>query len=158
MSQALKSSLLELKALNEQAKKLTARIEVERSRLLFQCACCPSKHAIRECVAIQTHWYTPPRGCTEGDYWNPGEIHILCPVTGHANRVLFHSHYKVDWSVRDRYEYSAEKQFNSMYLSLFKEVKDTFQDENKVPWVNNYTFDDNRAKYGLHVKGLDKEQ
>ena len=46
-------------------------------------------HKIKDCVAIQTHWYTEPSGCTEGDYWNQGEINIICPETNHRNRMLF---------------------------------------------------------------------
>ena len=69
-------------------KKLIIQVEKQRANKQFRC-CCGSMHKIKDCVAIQTHWYTEPSGCTEGDYWNQGEINIICPETNHRNRMLF---------------------------------------------------------------------
>lgn len=37
---------------------------------------------------IQTHWYTPPRSCSGGDYWQQGEGNFYCPKCGHRNRTF----------------------------------------------------------------------
>lgn len=36
---------------------------------------------------IQTHWYTRPSGCMDGDYWNPGDGEFICPHCTHRNRL-----------------------------------------------------------------------
>lgn len=36
---------------------------------------------------IQTLWYVSPSGCSEGDYWVPGEGRAVCPHCGHEVRL-----------------------------------------------------------------------
>lgn len=48
-------------------------------RIKFHCKECLVHYRIKDSVYIQTHWYTRPSGCTEGDYWNEGEGLSECP-------------------------------------------------------------------------------
>lgn len=53
---------------------------------------CPNKdcsrgYEIRELDYIQTHWYDPPSGCTDGDRWYAGEGQWKCPVCGKVTRL-----------------------------------------------------------------------
>ena len=47
---------------------------------------CGKKNRVDKLTYIQTHWYTGPSGCMEGDYWNQGEGKFVCPKCGHLNR------------------------------------------------------------------------
>jgi len=69
---------------------------------------CGLQFWIRDLTYIQTHWYTPPRGCTEGDYWNAGEGQWQCKC-GHLNRLY------------NKPEIEKLKR-------LFKDVEDTYDD------------------------------
>lgn len=132
--------------------ELLKKMDEKKANLRFRCGC-GRTHRIKDCVAIQTHWYTSPSGCTGGDYWNIGEMQIICPVTDVKNRCMFNN-YDVDWTKRDDYAYNAEKQFRSQYKGLFKEVIDDY-DKDKRGWWNNFYFDDNHKKFNLYVEGRD---
>jgi hypothetical protein len=49
---------------------------------------CGAEHKVSMLEYIQTHWYTRPSGCTEGDYWNLGEGQFICPSCGKKNRLV----------------------------------------------------------------------
>lgn len=51
------------------------------------CRHCISECAISALVYIQTHWYVRPSGCSDGDYFTPGEGQWDCPACGHNNRL-----------------------------------------------------------------------
>lgn len=68
----------------------------KRSQAQIRCCRCHSEYPIATQTYIQTHWYTPPRGCTGGDYWNQGEAQWSCPSCGFFNR--FHDADAPDWS------------------------------------------------------------
>jgi hypothetical protein len=146
-----------LKELEIEKSQLLRSLEEERGRKRFLCGCCQKLHAIKDCHVIQTHWYTSPRGCTEGDYWSPGELQVICPTTDHKNRIHFDSHYQVEYRLRADYDYSAEAQFKRLYKHLFKSVIDDY-DRDKRKWVNLTYFDEHRSRFDLHVKGLDPER
>lgn len=146
-----------IKALDAEKVKLIAALDQQRGRKKFQCGCCHAMHAIKDCDVIQTHWYTSPSGCTGGDYWNDGELQIICPATDHKNRVHFSSYYAVDYSLRNAYAHSADAQFKRLYKHLFKSVIDDY-DKDQRSWVNLNYFDEHRARFDLHIKGLDPEK
>lgn len=141
-----------LKQVRRREAALLKELDRQRGNKRFLCGC-GKRHSIKDCVAIQTHWYTSPSGCNEGDYWNTGEIQIVCPVTDNKNRILFRDH--PDWSLRKHYDYSAAMQFSSLYPKLFKEIIQDY-DKDKRPWWNNDYFDTHRETFHLHVKGVDK--
>ena len=87
-------------ALNDAKKALL-------SETAIQCSNCRIQSAIKDMTYIQTHWYTSPTGCNEGDYWNQGEGRCECPSCGCVMRLYEHP------------ELEALK-------SLFKEIKDTY--------------------------------
>jgi len=115
----------------------------------FICAC-GKLHAIKDCTVIQTHWYTPPRGCCEGDYWNTGELRVVCPTTQIRNRVLFETRSEVPWEKRQDYAFSPEMQFSRQYRCLFKSVIED-HDQDRGPTFNNYYFDKNHKKFGIQI-------
>jgi hypothetical protein len=68
---------------------------------------CGTQFPVNQLTYIQTHWYTRPYSCNEGDYWNLGEGQFKCPACGHINRLY------------ERPEVAALKQF-------FVKVEDTY--------------------------------
>lgn len=146
---------MSVKELEAEIEKAEAREEGERSRKKFKCSC-GKMHIINKCTVIQTHWYTPPRGCCEGDHWNVGELQILCPTTGVRNRVMFNN-WDTDWSLRGSYDFNPELQFSRNYKDLFKEVVDEHDGggSGKSHSYNNFYFDKNRKKFGIYI-GIQK--
>lgn len=67
--------------------------ELQKTDILIECQSsvlgkgCGTFIPIGELTYIQTKWYTPPRGCSEGDYWNDGEGQFDCPKCGNRNRM-----------------------------------------------------------------------
>lgn len=55
---------------------------------------CGAEFAISTITYVATHWYTPPHGCTGGDYWNEGEGMFICPSCSHRNRLFDRKHYQ----------------------------------------------------------------
>jgi hypothetical protein len=143
-----------LARVREEEATLLDQLDLARSRLRFDCGC-GKRHAIKDCVLIQSHWYEDPHGCTGGDTWHTGEMAIICPDTDHKNRLFFDSKNKVDYEHRNWYDYSAELQFRRLYLHLFKDVVDDYDKDRRSWWINRY-FDNNRKRFGLRVQGLDK--
>lgn len=90
-------TLDELKAdrarLKEELDATDKLIAVELGKTLVRCESssagrgCGMAMEIRELTYIQTHWYTPPSGCTEGDHWNEGEGNFVCIHCGVRNRL-----------------------------------------------------------------------
>lgn len=65
------------------ANKKLVTLHSQKNELLshttLRCAECDNTFEIKDLTYIQTHWYTPPRSCTGGDYWNEGEGQFDCP-------------------------------------------------------------------------------
>lgn len=70
---------------------------------------CGKESRIRDVIYVQTHWYVPPSGCTEGAYWKEGEGQFDCPHCGVRNRL---------------YELPEIEELKH----LFSKVKDTYSD------------------------------
>ena len=149
---ALKSKIAKLK---EDLASALAEEQQAKANLKFECACGKS-HTIGECIAVQTHWYVPPRGCSEGDYWNEGEIRIICPTTDIQNRVLFETRSEIEWEQREEYDNNPEKQFKRAFSQLFKALLEDFN-EDKPRTFNNYYFDQNMEYFGLRVGKTSKK-
>ncbi len=74
--------------------KAVAKRDALRQKIELQCTSqtatgrgCGAWTRVGNLVYIQTHWYVPPRGCNEGDYWKQGEGQWQCPKCGHMNRL-----------------------------------------------------------------------
>jgi hypothetical protein len=63
--------IVELDELRSQERTL-----LERKKI--RCPRCKTYHTVSKTELIQEHFYIPPRGCTEGDYWNSAEIGFIC--------------------------------------------------------------------------------
>ena len=67
---------------------------------------CGKYTPIGDLIYIQTYWYTPPYGCTGGDYWNMGEGRFQCPHCGAENRLIYereeYCNYKYDFKMIDK--------------------------------------------------------
>lgn len=91
-------------------------IKEQHRNTLLQCTTqvatgkgCGAYTSIKDLVYIQTHWYTPPYGCTGGDYWSQGEGKWICPECQHVNRL-----YETP-EIEERYHH-------------FKEIKKVYDD------------------------------
>lgn len=84
--QNLEELISEKEQLEDQLKQIQAEIEKQESRTMLTCEKCESQWVVQHLVWIQTHWYTPPRSCNEGDYWNEGEGQWKCPDCNHLHR------------------------------------------------------------------------
>lgn len=106
------------------------------------CVHCGCRSLIANTALYQTHWYVQPSGCTDGDYWLPGECQFVCHHCGVVNRLLFNTTY--DYSKR-RSVSEKNDLFELKYKNEFKEIIDTHgDDENPTAshrWVNNYWID-----------------
>lgn len=143
-----------IEKLKRELEKEEAKQEAANGRKKFLCAC-KSMHSINQCFAIQTHWYVRPHGCTGGDYWNSGELQIICPKTGIRNRLLYDSYYKVEWNKRHDHDYSADIQFKYQYKHLFKKVIDEYDRDGNYKFYNNYYIDNNHKKFGIKIKAYE---
>src|SRR3989344_6878999 len=121
----LESQLLEI---HQQERQILAKIDIRNKIRKIKCGVCEDSHKIGDLTAIQTHWYTPPRECVEGDYWNEGELQFVCPETGIINRLLFDNS-DVPWEERRIYENDPEQQFKRNYKKRFKEVVDRYDEK-----------------------------
>jgi hypothetical protein len=139
-----------LLGIRQEESKILEAIDKRNSRRTIKCDSCEDSHKIKDVVAIQTHWYTSPQGCTGGDYWSEGELNFVCPETGVRNRLLFNN-YDVSWEERKHYKNDPEEQFKMTYKDLFKEVVKTYE-KNDPEFVNNHYVDRNRKKFGLVEK------
>jgi len=158
--------------LRGEEEKILGQIAARNSRKKIGCESCGKRHQISTLTLIQTHWYTPPSGCMEGDYWREGEIQFVCPTAKVANRLMF-DNYDVPWEKRRNFENNPEEQFKRKYKPLFREVIESHEhsvsgeranyyhkdgrelDESEVPndrRVNNYYVDERRKSFGLVEK------
>lgn len=110
------------------------------------CAACSNVHAFETLDVIATHWYVKPSGCSDGDYWNEGEWHFVCPETGVRNRLLFWDDYDAKKAGCDAQE-AFKRKFREFFKSVTAEHKDN--DARHYKWVNNEHIDKHRADYGL---------
>lgn len=94
----------DFKSFDTLAEAQKAQTDWERSmhkRTLLLCTSflsrstvCETYFAVGDAVYEQTHYYIGPSGCTDGDYWLPGEGAVLCPVCGNRNRDYDSPHVK----------------------------------------------------------------
>lgn len=145
-----------IEQLHKQEEKIRQSINARNRKRKIKCASCSKSHEVCTLDAIQTHWYTPPSGCTGGDHWNIGEMQFVCPDTKIVNRIMFYN-YDVPWEKRSHYAWDPEEQFRRQYGDLFKSVKKTYEKVDHYKTVNNEYVDDNRKKFGLVEKGAYKE-
>ena len=137
-----------IKKLEEEKKKLLKTRDEQRASKTILCNSCSKYHRIKDLVCIQTHWYTPPSGCTGGDYWNEGELQFICPTKNVRNRILFFSEYRIDYGKRGK----IPDKFKYMYKHLFKSVEDLHERnglEDPRTWTNNEYVDKHRKKFEL---------
>jgi len=70
----------EEKVLNEELRKA-------EGRRLIECEKCGKRSKVSNLTYIQTHFYTLPHGCTDGDYWSQDEGQFICPHCNCINRL-----------------------------------------------------------------------
>jgi hypothetical protein len=138
-----------LAEIGKEQSELYKKIEDIRANKQIKCGC-GKTHRIKNCVAVQTHWYEGPSGCIGGDMWHEGELHFVCPETGDRNRLLF-SNNDVPYDKREEFVNNAERQFKSRYTNLFKEVVQEHKRTSGSSW-NNYYVDQNHEKFGLKIE------
>lgn len=132
-----------------QAELAAAHLAVDamRARRKIECGC-GKRHAIGKLALIVTHWYTGPRGCTGGDYWNEGEWQFVCPTSGQINRIMFDD-YDLDWKQHG----STEAAFKRIYRGLFASRVDSYESKtDRRPSFNNRSVDRDRKRFELPLK------
>lgn len=77
----------ELAELAVQENSLREELKKSLRATLVLCQHCRYTDKINELTYYQTHFYIPPRGCTEGDYWKHGEGRFVCPKCQKTNRL-----------------------------------------------------------------------
>ena len=140
-----------LAELHRQERQVLAKMHRRDKNRKIKCGGCEDSHRTGDLIAIQTHWYTSPHGCTEGDYWSEGELQFVCPETGITNRLLF-DNYDVPYENRKDFEHNPAEQFKIRYKSLFREVRDSYDEHTPGKWANNYYVDQHRKQFGLVEK------
>ena len=147
MSINIEQKIAKLNKALAEAKKIQ---DQNRGKKTIRCDC-GKMHRIKDCEVIQTHWYVSPSGCTDGDYWNEGELEFVCPETKECNRLLFEVQEQIDWEERIEYENDLEAQFKHLYKRHFKHVTDEYEHGHRMS-VNNFYVDQNYKKFGLSIK------
>lgn len=66
---------------------------------------CGKSSLLSGVVLLRTHWYTPPHGCSGGDYWTAGERNLICPKCSVRHRMIEQDPLPPNYS-----DYSYEKQ------------------------------------------------
>lgn len=133
----------------EELVRAEKELNEERAHRQILCSC-GKFHPICELVLIITHWHTPPRGCTEGDYWNEGEWQFICPVNGRRNRLMFDDN-DIDWQLRGRV--GAESTFKGIYRKFFASSVKEYDETPMTGHFNNHYVDNNRTHFELPEKG-----
>jgi ribosomal protein S27E len=94
---SLRSLTIQMK--DEENRTRTAREEILDKqyavikRYVVTCEHCGKSSTLGKWSFIQDYWYTPPRGCTEGDYWNATKTeccYIACPHCRVMNYIYNH--------------------------------------------------------------------
>lgn len=80
-----KKQIEEAQAILEKVKESEFK---QKQNTLIQCEC-GNTQKVKDSVFYQTHWYTPPCGCSGGDYWNLGEGRVICSSCGLMIRLNF---------------------------------------------------------------------
>ncbi len=142
--------LAQLEEFHRKEADINRKIDERNGNKTLHCGGCNKYHRIKDLTLIQTHFYVPPYGCTEGAYWSEGEMRFVCSETKIENRLLFDNN-DIDWKDREKYEKNPKMQFERNYKRLFKKIIDTYDREESrtLNWVNNYYVDENRKKFGL---------
>lgn len=138
----------ELNDLHKKEKELLSRIEKQRANKTFPCIC-GKRHKFKNCDVIQQHYYVPPSGCSDGAYWSPTDLYIICPDTDNKNRLYF-STADVPYICRCEYDWNLNEQFKQKYKHLFKSVIDDYEQDTRQ-WENNDYIQKNYKKYDLQL-------
>ena len=84
-------------AVSAKHDKILGGLKEERrgaiKRYIISCVHCAKKSTLGKWGFVQDYWYTPPSGCSDGDYWNSSEAnlcHIACPSCRHTNYLYNH--------------------------------------------------------------------
>lgn len=79
---AISAAERELDVLRAQKDRVRSRQLDGIRRSLISCPKCRKKSILSKWTFIKCFWYTPPRGCTEGDYWSYSGTklcYMVCP-------------------------------------------------------------------------------
>ena len=94
---AVRLTMDELLVKKKEAEAMVAAIDVQigdrLKETLVMCSPdsngrgCSAGAMIKDVVYQQSFWYVPPRGCSEGDYWQAGEGRWVCNHCKKVNRL-----------------------------------------------------------------------
>jgi hypothetical protein len=90
----MSTALLSIEREQERLHRRLDELEQEKIDVLrtqdWQCQAknCGRRSILSSVILVQTYWYTPPHGCTGGDYWNAGERNLICPKCSTRHRMI----------------------------------------------------------------------
>lgn len=114
-------------ALNEQIEHLKTEIETIKANRTIKCTKCEKRTKIKNVTVLQPHWYTPPSGCSGGDYWNTSaEVSWWCPKCGKWERVFGESNLRTKEEVP---QYTFIKAHRSDFGEFLDEYDEKSLDE-----------------------------
>jgi len=123
----------ELIAIEKKEEETINKIHTARGNREIYCLCCVTKYKIKDLVYIQTYYYVPPRGCTEGDYHVPQGGYFICPSCNVRNMFINKSRVKYDDLETMK---NPVVRFDRYYKPLFKERIDENKEHKKLSYVN----------------------
>jgi hypothetical protein len=90
----------------------------------IKCLSCGKVHKATNIELLDLEHYVPPRGCTDGDYWEHEEYFILCEGCGHALTIPKEDRYKLPaMSAKkvnlDRGRYYLHRQCKIKYKTIY---------------------------------------
>ncbi len=122
-----------LDSLNKEKEKLNSIIKKARGNRELTCLHCNSNYKIKELIYIQTYWFKPPSGCTEGGYPIAQEGYFICSNCNTRNRFL--DSYELPYDYR-KTMINPLVRFNRYYKCEFKDRIDKTKEHEKLRFVN----------------------
>ena len=118
----------ETATLNKKLEELRKqKLEIIRQEPI-KCTKCGETSALNDWTFIQDHWFTYPRGCNEGDYWNDSPVdlcHIVCPKCSNRKRIYDHPGKERILELTERSKFHV--------LTIFEKKKDEYEKRNYNP-------------------------
>ncbi len=75
----LQSAELKIKKAEAALEKALTKKNAALKDATAKCRFCGKRSKLSSIDLIQTHYYIPPSGCSDGAYWTPSELNWMCP-------------------------------------------------------------------------------
>lgn len=90
-----------LQEIDKEISALCDEKEAIKRKRRWTCNECSRQTVVTKLIVVEHWWYTQPSGCSEGDYWLPGDdYYIWCDKCNTWIRD-YKRHRVSDWEIRD---------------------------------------------------------